>query len=63
MGNYLKKLRKLKRITQKELSEAIGISRQYLSDIENMKKQPTIKIAFDCARILEVSIDSLFYYL
>ena len=50
MGNNLKKYREQKGITQSEFSRRVGISRQYLSDIETMKKQPTIKIAFDCAR-------------
>ena len=62
MGNYLKKYREQKGITQSEFSRRVGISRQYLSDIETMKKQPTIKIAFDCARELDISVEELFYY-
>lgn len=62
MGNNIKKIRLLKGIVQSELANAIGISRQYLSDIENQKKQPTIKIAFDCAKFLSVSIEELFFY-
>ncbi|EFM64271.1 DNA-binding helix-turn-helix protein [Peptostreptococcus stomatis DSM 17678] len=63
MGNNLRQFREKRGFTQTELSTAVGISRQYLSDIETLKKQPTIKIAFDCARVLKVSIEELFYYI
>ena len=62
MGNNIKKIRNMKVIVQAELASAIGISRQYLSDIENQKKQPTIKVAFDCAKYLCVSMEELFFY-
>lgn len=50
-------------MTQLQLSRKIGISRQYLSDIETLKKQPTIKIAFDFSSALDVPIEELFYYM
>ncbi|HHD5808057.1 helix-turn-helix transcriptional regulator [Streptococcus agalactiae] len=63
MGNKLKEFRRLRGIGQLELANAVGISRQYLSEIENQKKLPTVKIAFDCAKYLNVSVDDLFFYL
>ncbi|MBG9977239.1 helix-turn-helix domain-containing protein [Ruoffia tabacinasalis] len=38
MGELIKKLRKEKGMTQAEFAKAIGISRNYLSEIENNKK-------------------------
>lgn len=46
MCNKIKEIRKSLGITQYELAKNIGESHQYSSDIENMKKQRTIKIAF-----------------
>ncbi|HGH9250847.1 TPA: helix-turn-helix transcriptional regulator [Streptococcus pyogenes] len=63
MGNKLKEFRRLRGIGQLELANAVGISRQYLSEIENQKKLPTVKIAFDCAKYLNVSVEDLFFYL
>ncbi len=63
LGNKLKEFRRLRGIGQLELANAVGISRQYLSEIENQKKLPTVKIAFDCAKYLNVSVDDLFFYL
>lgn len=63
LGNKLKEFRKLRGIGQLELANAVGISRQYLSEIENQKKLPTVKIAFDCAKYLNVSVEDLFFYL
>lgn len=48
-------------LSQQTLADKIGITRQYLSDIENMKKQPTIKIAFVFSEVLGVDIKDLFY--
>ena len=61
MGNKLKEFRRLRGIGQLELANAVGISRQYLSEIENQKKLPTVKIAFDCAKYLNVSVEDLFF--
>ena len=48
-------------LSQQALAEKIGITRQYLSDIENMKKQPTIQIALTVSEVLEIDINELFY--
>lgn len=48
-------------LSQQAPAEKIGITRQYLSDIENMKKQPTIQIAFTVSEVLEIDINELFY--
>ena len=63
MGNNIKYYRQMKGITQQELADKLNVSRQYISEIENGKKLPTIKIAFDCAKILCTTVDRLFYYI
>ncbi|HGP0548484.1 TPA: helix-turn-helix transcriptional regulator [Streptococcus pyogenes] len=63
MGNNIKIIRKQKGMTQNDLAKAVGVTRQYIGDIENLKKMPTIKVAFDCAKVLDVEVKDLFYYL
>lgn len=43
IGNNIKKIRKEKKITQKKLAEEMGISRSYLSDLENNRYNPSSK--------------------
>ena len=45
MGNNIKKIRKQKGMTQGDLSEMVGVTRQYISDVENLKKNT---ISQDC---------------
>jgi len=40
-GNRIKQIRKLKGLIQKEFAESLGISANYLSEIESGKKQPS----------------------
>lgn len=61
MCNNVKLIREKLSITQKELSELVGISRQYVSEIECNKKIPTIRIAFDIAEALNTSVEEVFY--
>lgn len=61
MCNNIKLIREKLSITQKELSELVGISRQYISEIECKKKIPTIRIAFDIAEALNTSVEEVFY--
>ena len=62
MGNNIKKIRKQKGMTQGDLSEMVGVTRQYISDVENLKKIPSVKIAFDTSKALGSNIYELFYY-
>ncbi|EGS31268.1 DNA-binding helix-turn-helix protein [Peptoniphilus sp. oral taxon 375 str. F0436] len=41
----------------------VGVTRQYISDVENLKKIPSVKIAFDISKALGTNIYKLFYYL
>lgn len=43
IGKKIKELRKSKNLTQEEFSEQIGISRSYLSDLENNRKSPSVE--------------------
>lgn len=61
MINKVKEVRKEKKITQEALASLIGISRRYLSQIENNKAMPSIEIAAALASNLGVDINKLFF--
>ncbi len=59
IANQIRKCRKRKKITQEQLSEAIGISPSYLSCVENGYKGISLETAVAIANALEVSLDLL----
>jgi putative transcriptional regulator len=61
MENKIKQLRKLNNISQEELAKMCGVSRQTINAIENNKYDPSLKLAFQLARALGVTVDELFH--
>ena len=57
----LKVARVEKNMTQKELAQAVGISRQTMNAIESGEYNPTIKLCRKISRLLEKSLDDLFW--
>jgi len=55
IGDNIRKYRKIKNITQKELGETVGISNTYLSDIETGRTNPSIKTLKKIAKGLEIN--------
>ena len=49
-------------MTQKELAELIGVSRQTVNAIERNKYPPTLEVAFRIARAFGMSIEDIFFY-
>jgi transcriptional regulator with XRE-family HTH domain len=59
VGDNIKQIRIERRLTQKELSEQMGISRSYLSDVENNRHNPSMKTVTSLAENLNVDIIQL----
>lgn len=57
----LKVARVEKNMTQKELAQAVGISRQTMNAIESGGYNPTIKLCRKICRLLEKGLDDLFW--
>ncbi len=55
IGDNIRKYRKIKNLTQKDLGEAIGISNTYVSDMETGRTNPSIKTLKKIAKGLEVN--------
>ena len=49
-------------LTQAELAERLGVTRQTVIAIEQGKYSPTLEMAFQIARVFGVSIDDVFHY-
>lgn len=60
IGDRIKKLRKLKGISQLRLAEKLNIDQSYLSKIENNKQDPSLSAAKKIADALEVEEYELF---
>ena len=62
MKDRVKELRKNQKLTQEELAELIGISRQAINAIEKEKFDPSLPTAFKMAKLFKTSIEDLFMY-
>lgn len=60
MKNLLEQLRKERKISQEELAQALEVSRQTVSSIENGRYNPSILLAFKIARYFGRSIEEIF---
>ncbi len=49
-------------MTQKQLAEAIGVSRQTIMAIEGSKYPPSLEVAFRIAHVFGASIEDIFFY-
>ena len=49
-------------MTQAELAERVGVTRQTINAIEQGKYSPTLEVAFLIARALNVRLDEAFQY-
>ena len=58
----IREIRKSKNITEYKLSKQIGVTRAYLSELENGKRvNPSLKVLYDISQALKVNIKDLFY--
>ena len=59
LGNNLKRLRTKKGISQGDIARSIGVSRGFVSNIENGKTNPTLATIARLANAIGVSTDEL----
>lgn len=60
MKNRLKVLRAEHDLTQADLAERLGVSRQTVNAIETEKYDPSLPLAFRIARLFSVRIEEVF---
>jgi len=49
-------------MTQAELAERVGVTRQTIIAIEQGRYSPTLELAFQIARVFRVPLDQVFQY-
>jgi putative transcriptional regulator len=62
MKNKLKIYRAMLELTQEQLAEKIGVSRQTVIAMESNKYSPSLRLAFKIARLFKVTIEDIFFY-
>ncbi len=60
MKNSIRVERAIKNITQGELAELIGVSRQTINTIESNKYVPSTVLALKIARVFEKPVEQIF---
>jgi putative transcriptional regulator len=62
MKNKVRALRKLKGLTQEQLAELIGVSRQTINAIEKEKFDPSLPTAFKMSQLFGLPIEEFFLF-
>lgn len=62
MKNNLEKIRKERGLTQNDLVDALKVSRQTISSIENGRYNPSLELAFEIAHYFKLTIEDIFIY-
>lgn len=63
LENRIRRLRfDAQEMTQKDLADRVGVTRQTLLAIENGKYSPTLELAFRIARTFGVGLDEVFTF-
>lgn len=57
----LKEIRQARGLTQEALAAQLGVTRQTIIAIEKLKYVPSVKLAFEIASALEVSVVDMFW--
>jgi putative transcriptional regulator len=62
MKNKLKVFRAMHDLTQEQLADKVGVSRQTVIAIETDKYLPSLGLAFKIARLFKVKVEDIFTY-
>lgn len=62
MKNRVEYFRDERGLTQVQLADVLGVSRQTISSLENGKYNPSILLAFRIAKFFDVKIEDIFIY-
>ena len=60
MKNRIRELREQDGLTQKQLGEKVGVSRQAINAIETGKFDPSIWLAYNIAQLFNSTIENVF---
>ena len=62
MKNRIRELRESMGMTQEQLGELVGVSRQAIIAIETEKYEPSIWLAYDISKVFDCPIEEVFLF-
>ena len=62
MKHRITELRKLRGLTQQDLANLLGVTRQTIISLEGGRYNPSITLAFKLARTFDIHIEDIFIY-
>jgi len=63
LSNQIRKLRfENAEMTQQQLAEKVGLTRQTIAAIESSKYSPSLKVAFQISAVFELPLDNVFQW-
>ena len=62
LKNKLKEVRIEKRLSQQELADMVGVSRNSISSLETEKYEPSAKLAYILCIALDMKFEDLFFF-
>ena len=62
LKNKLKEVRSKKKLSQQDLADMVGVSRNTISSLETGQYEPTAKLAFVLCIALDMIFEELFYF-
>ncbi|HJH31234.1 MAG TPA: transcriptional regulator [Methanosarcinaceae archaeon] len=62
MRTIIKELRAKFDLTQKDLADKVGVRRETIVFLEKGKYNPSLKLAYDVAKVLESKIEEVFFF-
>jgi len=62
MEHRIKELRAALGLTQEQLSERVGVSRQTIISIENGRYNPSLELAYKIAQVFDHYIEDVFIF-
>lgn len=62
LRTIIKELRAKFDLTQKDLADKVGVRRETIVFLEKGKYNPSLKLAYDVAKVLESKIEEVFFF-
>jgi len=62
LENRIRELRAQHQMTQEQLAEKVGVSRQSIIAIETQKYKPSLELAYKIARAFQMTIEEVFIF-
>lgn len=62
LKNNLKEIRKEKKLSQQDLANLVGVSRNTISSLETGQYEPTTKLAYVICIALDKKFEDIFYF-